>query len=178
MTGGGAEAILARYLVLADALAKSSTTPGPPHIKRFATVLAVVQFLEPDLPPASVALLLDLLPPAEAKLHRDTLRGAIAAGVAILRCTNMKISRIKQWLDEEIRRRALGFTAHDAVRWFYECSNANPSISRTTLTMFRTYSPEPSLSLTETIAKKRVTPILNAARVMEVGPLTRQRRRS
>lgn len=136
----------------------------------------LVRFLKPDIPPAGLELLLNLLPPMAAKHNKDFMRGAIAAGVAFLRSADMGIFQTERWLDEEIKRRELGFTAHDAVRWFRDCNSEAPSTSRATLEMFRIYRPDPSLSVTEAAAKKQVAKILDSAVAMKVGPLTRSRR--
>jgi hypothetical protein len=140
-------------------------------------VLTLVKFLGPDSPPASLAPLFALLPPLAVKHNGDLMRGSVAAGVAILRSTNMGKPQIERWLDEEIKRRALDFTAHDAMRWYYDCSNVKVLVPKGTLEVFRVFRPKPSLSLTEAVAKERVAQILNRAVVMKAGPLTRPRRR-
>jgi hypothetical protein len=167
-----------RRQALVDELTKLRAATGRSDIKNLATVLARVKFLGADAPPASLAPLFALLMPRAAKYNWDFVRGAIATGVAVLRCTEMGIPQMKQWLDEEIKRRALGFTAVEAEQWFYECSKAKTSLSDVTVKMFLTFRPEPSTSLTEAVAKERVTQILDRAVVMKAGrPLTRSRRR-
>jgi hypothetical protein len=170
-------ALIADFQALADALAKLSTATGSSGLIRFSTVQALVKFLAPDIPPASLALLFGLLRPAEVKLQGDLIRGAVAAGVAVLRSTNMDNPQIERWLDEEIQRRALDFTRQDAMRWFYDCSNVKASISRATSEMFRIHRPEPSLSLTEAAAKDQMVQILDAAVAMKAGSLKRSGRR-
>jgi hypothetical protein len=97
------DGLISRHRALADAFAKLYPATGPAVIKKVITVLALVQFLEPDIPPASLALLFDLLPPLAVKLHGHITRGSIAAGVAVLRCTNMGNSQMEQWLDVAAR---------------------------------------------------------------------------
>jgi hypothetical protein len=166
-----------RHQALLAELVKLGTATGPSDIKKLMTVLALVEFLGPNAPPASLAPLFALLPPAAVKHSGDLIRGGLAAGVAVLRSANMGNSQIEQWLDEEIKRRALAFTAHDAMRWHYDCSNVRALVPKGTLEVFRAFSPEPSPSLTETVAKERVAQILDRAVVMKAGPLTRPRRR-
>jgi hypothetical protein len=165
-----------RRQALADALAELGFATGPSHIKNLMTVLAIIKFLGPDIPPAALAPLFALLPRAAVKQNRDLMRGSIAVGVAMLRSANMGNPQIMRWLDSEIKRRALDFTAREAMRLFYDCSAEEASVSRDALAMFRALRPEPSTSLTEAVAKERVAQILDRAVVMKAGPLTRPRR--
>ena len=105
------KSLITGYRKLQDQLADLNTATGPPHLKKGATLLTLVQFfLAAQLPPASLALVLDLFPPPAAKLFNDAMRGMIAAGFAVLRSANMESLQIERWLDEEIKRRtALGF---------------------------------------------------------------------
>jgi hypothetical protein len=150
---------------------------GPPVRKKLITVLTLAQFFGPDqdASPASRTLLFDLLPPLAIKFYGNILRGTIAAAVAVLRSAEMDNRQIEHWLTPEIKRRALDFTAHDAVRWFYECSNG--PVPEDTSDMFRAFRPAASLSLTEAVAKERVAQMLDSVAAMKAGPLTRTPRR-
>ena len=147
------DGVVTRYRKLRDDLAHLHAATGPPVRKKLVTVLTLVQFLGPDqdASPASLALVFDLLPPLAIKFYGNILRGTIAAAVAVLRSAEMDNRQIDQWLTPEIKRRALDFTAQDAVRWFYECSSGK--VPEDTSDMFRAFRPAPSLSLTEAVAK-------------------------
>jgi hypothetical protein len=172
------QALIARYRKLTDALADLHTATGPPDLKRAATVFALVAFFPPeDMPPASLALVLDLLSPQQAQRYNDLVRGLIAAVVAILRSADMKNTPIEQWIDEEIKRRpSLDFQAGNAMRWFFDCNSGNASVPRATLEAFRFFRPVPSLSLTEPVAKGRAAQMLDTVASMKVGRLTKPRR--
>jgi hypothetical protein len=164
---------------LRDELADLSTATGPPHLKKGATLLTLVQFfLAAELPPASLALVLDLFPPQAAKLVNDSTRGMIAAAFAVLRSVSMGNLQIERLLDEEIKRRpTLDFTAGNARRWFFDCNSGSTSVPRGMLEAFRFLCPAPSLALTEAGAKERVALMLDTAAAMRAGRLTRPRRR-
>jgi hypothetical protein len=172
------DALVTSYRKLRDVLADYSTATGPSHLKKGATVLALVPFfLAVGLPPASRALVLDLFPPQAAKLVNDSIRGMIAAAVGLLRATPMENPQIERWLDEEIKRRTLDFRGADAVRWFRDCNTGTVSVPRGTLDAFQFLCPEPLQSLTEAVAKERVVQMLDTAVVMKAGPLKTKPRR-
>jgi hypothetical protein len=47
----------------------------------------------------------------------------IAAGVAVFRCSPMKVAQIEPWLGKEIKRQVLDFEASHATGWFRDCCN-------------------------------------------------------
>ena len=166
-----------RHQALVDALAKLGTATGPSIIKKFVTVLTLVQFLGPDTPPAVLALVFDLLPPMAVKLYGNLMRGTIAAAVAALRSSDMEKPQIEPWLDQEIKKRpTLDFNARDVVRWFTDCTSAKAPVPRDTLDMFRALRPDPLLSVAE--AKEWVVSLLDSLVARKAGPLkTKPRRR-
>jgi hypothetical protein len=133
------DALITGYRKLWDELADLSTATGPPHLKKGAILLTLVQFfLTAQLPAASLALVLDLFPPPAAKLFNDATRGMIAAAFAVLRSANMENLKIKRWLNEEIKRRpALDFEGGDAQRWFFDCNSDKAPVPRGTLEAWR-----------------------------------------
>jgi hypothetical protein len=170
--------LVGRYHKLIDVLADYSTATGRPDLKKAATVLALVQFVMPDMPPASLALVLDLFPPQQAQRYNELVRGLIAAAVAVLRSADMENPQIERWLDGETTRQpGLGFQASNAMRWFYDCNSGASSVPRGTLEAFRFLRPVPSLSLTEAVAKERAAQMLDTVARMRAGPLTRPRQR-
>jgi hypothetical protein len=171
-------ALVTGYHKLRDELADLSAATGPPYLKKGATILTLVQFfLAAQLPPVSLALVLDLFPPRAAKLYNDATRGMIAAAFAVLRSANMENLQIERWLDEEIRRRpALDFAAGNAKRWFFDSNSGSTSVPRGMLEAFRSLCPAPSLSLTEAVAKERAALMLDTAAALRAGRLTRPRR--
>jgi hypothetical protein len=134
-------------------------------------------FLAAELPPASLAPVLGLFPPQAAKLVNDSTRGMIAAAVAVLRSAAMENLQIEQWLSVEVKRRALDFTASNALRWFFDCNSKTASVPRGMLEAFRFIRPETSLSLPEAVAKERAAQMLDTVAALRVGRLTRPRRR-
>ena len=171
--------LVGRYQKLIDQLAELSAATGPSDLRRAATVFALVAFFPPDMPPGSVALVLDLLSPQQTQHYNDQVRGVVAAAVAVLRCSVMENPQIQQWLDGEIKSRpALDFRARDAMRWFFDCNNDNASIARGTRQAFDDFRPATSLSLTEAAAKERAAQMLDTVARMKSGPLTRPRRPS
>jgi hypothetical protein len=173
------QALSERYGTLMDALTNLHTATGLSDLKRAATVMALVQFLLADMPSASLALVLDLLPPQQAQRHNELVRGLVAAAVAVLRSTAMENLQIERWLDEEIKRRpALNFRTGNAMRWFFDCNSGKAPVPRGMLEAFRFFfHREPSPSLTESEAKKRAVNMLDTAAALKAGPLTRPPRR-
>lgn len=171
------EALVARYAELVDHLAVLAAHPSDDR-RRAATVTALVKFLTEDVPPASLALVQDLLSPQEVQRHNEFLRGMIAAAVAILRSAAMSNPQIIQWLDDEIKKRpALDFKATNAVRWFRDCNGSdNSPVPENMLKAFRDFCPDPSLALAETKAKNLVTELLDGVADMKVSPLIRSPR--
>ena len=171
------QALVTRHGKLSDELANLHTAfTGPPDLKKAATVWALVAFLLPDMPPASLWLVRDLLSPQQTQRYNELVRGLIAAAVAVLRSAAMENPQIEQWLDGEIKRRpALDFQAGNAMRWFSECNSGK--VPRGTLQAFRDLLPATSLSLTEPAAKERAAKMLDTAAEMRAGRLTRPRRR-
>jgi hypothetical protein len=169
-------ALVTRHGELSDELAKLHTAfTGPPDLKKAATVWALVAFLQPDMPPASLWLVLDLLSPQQTQRYNELVRGLIAAAVAVLRSAAMENLQIKQWLGEIKRRPALDFQAGDAMRWFFDCNSGK--VPRGALQAFRDLRPATSLSLTEPAAKERTAKMLDTVAAMKAGRLTRPRRR-
>jgi hypothetical protein len=152
----------------------------PPQTKQTLTVLALQQVVTlgsyPD--PRPVRLVLDLLPSSGRKIFRTLMRGMVAAAVAWLRAAEMTPDAIKTWLDDLLETNqkpfVLGFSADDAIRWFYDCHQellsqngrhgAGPFA-------FKLYRPDPSLSVTEERAKKQAFEILWSMRQMNHVPL-------
>ena len=177
----GVWALVTRYRKLmerfAELRAAAEFATGPPDSKKAATVLALVEFLDPDRSPADANLVLELLPEGSpTKDYNDAMRGMIAAAVATLRCSDMETPQIEQWLGDEIKRRALDFTATNSIRWFRDCSGGTASVTRQMLDAFCTFRPEPSYSMTEAEAKKRAASMLDTAAARKIGPLTRKPR--
>jgi hypothetical protein len=172
-----ASGIITRYRGLRDALSDLHAATGQPPDLQWATVLALVQFLSADMPPASLALVLDLLPPQQAQRHNEMVRGLVSAAVAVLRSASMDNRQIERWLEEEIMRRpALGFQAANAVRWFFDCNSGSAPVPREMLEAFRFFRPAPSLSLTVAEAQERAAQMLETVAAMKAGWLTRPRR--
>jgi hypothetical protein len=171
------QALVTRHGKLTDELANLHTAfTGPPDLKKAATVWALVAFLLPDMPSASLRLVLDLLSPQQTQRYNDLVHGLIAAAVAVLRSAAMKNPQIEQWLDREIKRRAaLDFQAGNAMRWFFDCNSGK--VPRGTLQAFHDLRPATSLSLTEPAAKERAAQLLDTVAAMKAGRLTRPRRR-
>jgi hypothetical protein len=170
--------LVSRHHKLIDELAVLHTVTGPSDLIKAATVLSLVQCLGPDLPPASLALVLDLLPRQQAQRYTELVRGLIAAAFAVLRSANMENLQIERWLDEEIKRRpVLDFTAGSAKRWFFDCNSGKAPVPRGTLEVFRFFRPAPSLLLGEARAKEQAGQLLDTVAAMRGGPLTRPRQR-
>lgn len=172
---GRMQALVARYDTLLDTFTDLRTSIGPPAFKKALTVLALVNFLAPDRPPAGLALVLDLFPPMAAKHYSEAMRGMIAAAVAILRSADMENLHIEQWLSEELERRALNFGARNAMRWFFDCNSKTRPVPRSMLKTFCLFRP--SESLTEAEAKKQVATMLDTVVETKAGPLTQAPRR-
>jgi hypothetical protein len=168
-------ALAARHSALLDAFSELHAATGPSVHKKTLTVLALMHFLVPDMPSASLRLVLNLFPPMAAKHYGNAMRGMIAAAVAMLRSADMENPRIEQWLSEEIKRRALDFQTGNAMRWFFDCNSDAAPVPPSALDAFRSFRP--SRSLTEAEAKKQVVSMLNTVVAMKAGPLTQTPRR-
>lgn len=168
-------ALAARHSALLDAFSELHAATGPSVHKKTLTVLALMHFLVPDMPSASLRLVLDLFPPMAAKHYGNAMRGMIAAAVAMLRSADMENLHIEQWLSEELARRALNFGARNAMRWFFDCNSKTSRVPRSMLETFHSFRP--SESPTEAEAKKQVATMLDTVVAMKAGPLTQAPRR-
>jgi hypothetical protein len=164
-------------------------------LKQVLTVLAVHNLAVlggwPD--PRAARQVLDLLPRRGAKLWRDVMRGMVAAAVAWLRAADTQLDALKSWLDKLLKTNQgpfiLGFTASNAMRWFYVYSKdlrdaeskhdgskelfgemcklgAGPAV-------FMLHRPDPSWSVTEDQAKEQAFQILRSVRQMNPAPLAK-----
>lgn len=146
--------------------------------KKAATVFALVELLEPDMPSESLALVMGLFPEGwPTQLYNNAMRAVVAGAIAALRSADLENPEIEDWLTREIAARALDFTALQAMRWFFDYNSEAASVPHTTLEAFHTFRPGPSLSLTEAEAKERAARMLDTVAKWKAGRLTRKQRR-
>jgi hypothetical protein len=153
---------------------------APRMNKQVLAVMALLRVVSvaafPD--PRAARQVLDLLSPRGVKHYRDLMRGMVVAAIAWLRAAEMTNADIERWLAGQIKRLdppfILGFTATQAMRWFYHCTEKLPDTDRyrapaVMSDTLKSFGPDPSQPPSKYQATTKAAELLEA--VCQINPV-------